>query len=370
VIAIAGAGPGGLALGCALAHHGIPFRVFEKAPELRPVGAGIAIADNALRALSYIRLDDRVRAHGRMLERADICAPSGKVIAGVGRLPFPVVVLARTALQQALLEPIAARVECGRAVVGYEPRSAGALVRLDSGEVVEADLLVGADGLRSQVRRTMRGDEPLRYSGQTSWRALVDGVELPEPERMTETWGGALRFGVVPLGDRRTYWFAVAEAPAGGKDPEDVRAWLLGRFGAWHAPIGAVIAGTPHSDIVRTDIFDRAPISRWSDGRTVLLGDAAHPMTPNLGQGGCQAIEDAVTLADALAKEASVEAALTRYEARRVRRANRFVARSLTFGKLAHAKSAPIRWLRDAVLGGLPRTVALRALERDLDFRL
>jgi 2-polyprenyl-6-methoxyphenol hydroxylase-like FAD-dependent oxidoreductase len=369
LIAIAGAGIGGLALGCALAHHGMPFRVFEKAPELKPVGAGIAIADNALRALAHIGLDERVRAHGRALERADICAPSGRVISSLGRLPFPVVVMSRTALQQALLGPIADHVECGRAVAGYERRPQSTAVRLEAGEVVEADLLVGADGLRSQVRRTMRGEEPLRYSGQTSWRALVDGVVLPEPDRMIETWGGALRFGVVPLGGRRTYWFAVAEAPAGGQDPADVCAWLRERFGSWHAPIDAVLAGTPNADIVRTDIFDRTPITKWSDGRTVLLGDAAHPMTPNLGQGGCQAIEDAVVLADALAKEPTVEAALARYQARRIPRANRFVARSRALGRLAHVRSTPLRWLRDRALASVPRRAALRALERDLEFK-
>ena len=370
MIVIAGAGIGGLVLGCALARHGIPFRVLEKAPELKPVGAGIAMADNALRALAHIGLDERVRAAGAALVRADICDPSGRVITGLGTLPFPIVVLSRTALQHALLEPIVSHVQCGRSVVGYESRRNGTGVRLDSGEVVEADLLVGADGLRSQVRRTMRGDEPLRYSGQTSWRALVDGVDLPEPDRMTETWGGALRFGVVPLGGRRTYWYAVAEAPAGGEDSDDVRGWLRESFRAWHRPIDAVLAGTPAADIVRTDIFDRPPLASWADGRAVLLGDAAHPMTPNLGQGGCQAVEDAVVLADALAKEHSVEAALARYQSKRVRRANAFVVRSLAFGRLAHLHPAPLRWIRDRVLSAIPRGLALRALERDLEFRL
>jgi 2-polyprenyl-6-methoxyphenol hydroxylase-like FAD-dependent oxidoreductase len=126
----------------------------------------------------------------------------------------------------------------------------------------------------------------------------------------------------------------------------------------------AQVAGTPNADIVRTDIFDRTPVTRWSDGRTVLLGDTAHPMTPNLGQGGCQAIEDAVVLAGALAEESTVEAALARYQARRIPRANRFVARSRAFGRLAHVRSTPLRWLHDRVLASVEACGAARARAR------
>ena len=107
---------------------------------------------------------------------------------------------------------------------------------------------------------------------------------------------------------------------------------------------------------------------RWQGNGLVLLGDAAHPMTPNLGQGGCQAIEDAVVLAGALAEECSVEAALAHYEARRIPRANRFVTRSRALGRLAHVRATPLRWLRDRVLASVPRRAALRALEKDLAF--
>jgi 2-polyprenyl-6-methoxyphenol hydroxylase-like FAD-dependent oxidoreductase len=370
VIAIAGAGIGGLTLGCALARHRIPFRIFEKAPQLAPVGAGIALADNALRALAHIDLAEAVRARGFALTRADICDPSGRVIVDMRDLPFPVVVMPRSALQQTLLEPVAGQVECARAVAGYERGASGIAVRFGEGDAVNADLLVGADGLHSQVRRAMRGGEPLRYSGQTSWRALADNVDLPDPHRTTETWGPGLRFGIVPLGAGRVYWFAVADAPAGARDPADCREWLRERFRGWHAPIDSVLASTPAASIVRTDISDRAPIRNWIDGRAVLLGDAAHPMTPNLGMGGCQAIEDAVVLADALVRERTVEAALARYQVRRLARANRFVTRSRLLGRLAHARSRPVRWLRNRALAAIPRGLTARALARDLDFRL
>ena len=369
MILIAGAGIGGLTLGCALARHGIPFRIFEKAPGLKPAGAGIALSDNALRALAHIDLRCRVEAAGEPLRRADICNARGRVLAGFGELPFPVVVMSRTELQHALLEPIATHIECGRAVTGYEQNSDGVRVRLGDEEEVGGDALIAADGLHSAVRARMRGREPLRYSGQTSWRALAT-LGLPDPTRMTESWGGARRFGIVPLTAGRVYWFAVAEEPAGQRDGADIVGELRARFAGWHAPVDAVMAATPAGSILRTDIHDRVPIRNWIDGRVALLGDAAHPMTPNLGMGGCQAIEDAVVLGDALHREPSIERALARYQETRLSRANGFVNRSFMFGRLAHAKSAPARWLRDVALGAMPRTLATRAMARDLDFRL
>jgi 2-polyprenyl-6-methoxyphenol hydroxylase-like FAD-dependent oxidoreductase len=368
MIAIAGAGIGGLTLGCALARHGIPFHIFEKAPELRPAGAGIALADNALRALDHIGLRERAHDRGAQLRRADICDPGGGVIAGIGELPFATVVMTRTELQQVLLEPVADRVECGRAVASYTQHAEGVRLRFDDGSEMDVDVLIGADGLHSAVRRTMRGEEPLRYSGQTSWRGL--GNWATADGRMTESWGIGLRFGIVPLRNARVYWFAVADAPAGESDPADVRAMLRERFRGWHGPIDDVIASTPAGAILRTDICDRVPVRRWVDRRVALLGDAAHPMTPNMGMGGCQAIEDAVVLADAVARERSIAAALARYQSKRVGRANSFVARSFMLGRIAHARSRPVRWLRNRIFGAVPRGLAARAFARDLDFRL
>lgn len=369
MIAIAGAGIGGLTLGRALAYHGIPFRIFERAPELRPAGAGIALADNALRALAHIRLADAVRGAGLQLRHADICDSTGRVITGIGELPFPVVVMPRTVLQQTLLESIGAHVECSRAVNGYAQDADGVTVQFSDGSGIRADLLIAADGLHSEVRQAMRGAEPLRYSGQTSWRAIAS-IDLAHPARMTESWGSGLRFGIVPMRAGQVYWFAVADAPRGGVDPPDLAAALRARYAGWHAPIDAVIAATSPAAIVRTDICDRPPVTRWVDGRVALLGDAAHPMTPNLGMGGCQAIEDAIVLAHAVKEAGSPAEALMRYQAARVARANRFVKRSFRLGRIAHARRAPVRWLRNRALAAVPRRLAVRALVRDLDFRL
>ena len=253
---------------------------------------------------------------------------------------------------------------------GYRARPGGVVVELEDGEEVKADLLVGADGLHSAVRQVMRGREPLRYAGYTSWRALVEDVDLARSDRFTESWGPGHRFGIAPIGHRRVYWFAVADAPPGGTDAGDPREGLLARFAGWHEPIEAMIRAAAPDRILRTDIYDRPPIDRWIEGYVTLLGDAAHPMTPNLGQGGCQAIEDAVVLASALARFGEVQPALLHYQTRRLARANSFVVRSWRFGQIAHLRTPTMRWLRDKALRAIPASFTARAAARDLEFRL
>ena len=373
MIIIAGAGIGGLTLGCALARIGRPFRLLERTGELRPVGAGIALSQNALTALAHIGLEASARAAGQELGQAAICDQHGQVLIGYrirDIVPGATVAMARSALQQTLIDALGSRVETGQAVASYEHLPSGVHVTLATGERLAAALLVGADGLHSAVRRAMRGDELLRYSGYTSWRALVDDIELAEPDRFTESWGAGQRFGIAPIGQRRVYWFAVADAPAGERGDGDVREELKRRFAGWHAPIEQIIGATPRDQIIRTDIYDRVPIARWTDRRVALIGDAAHPMTPNLGMGGCQAIEDAVVLADALRRESSIDAALARYETQRIPRANSFVVRSFRAGQVAQLRAAPLRWLRNCALRAVPIRLVTRAMVRDLEFRL
>jgi 2-polyprenyl-6-methoxyphenol hydroxylase-like FAD-dependent oxidoreductase len=384
MIVIAGAGIGGLALGCALRRAGRPFVILERAAVLEPVGAGITLSPNAMAALELLGVAAPIRAAGNEMAEGVICDRRGKVLVGIGgqndppvRIGHPAprtvgktVGIARASLQKVLLDAVGDAVQTGREVTGFAPHDGGITVSLANGAPVEGTLLVGADGLRSAVRRIQRGEEPLRYAGYTTWRALVDDVDLPNPRRFSESWGPGSRFGIVPLAPRRAYWFAVADAPAGQSDPGDPRPLLRARFAAWHAPIDRLIAATPPERIFRADIFDRPPIDRWAQDGAVLLGDAAHPMTPNLGQGGGQAIEDAVVLADALVREPTIAGALGRYEAQRLGRANRFVVRSLQMGQLAHVRGRPLRWLRDHALRMIPAKLAARSLARELDFRV
>jgi len=365
-VAIAGAGIGGLTLAIALRRRGVPVTVLERAPELRPVGAGLGLGPNAIAALRRLDLAEAIGNAGAAIRRSAILDARGSALGSemdVERLArdvgAPLVALHRTRLHDVLLAALGPGiVRLDFAVVGFE-RSAGRVVVTSStGERVEADLLVGADGVHSPVRAQIIADGPPRYSGYTSWRGVTTAGSVPAPPLMTESWGTGERFGIVDIGFGEIYWFAVANAAAGGRDGE-VHQELLARFAGWHEPIAAIIAATSADRIVRTDISDRDPIERWHDGAVVLLGDAAHPMTPNLGQGAGQAIEDAVVLDLCLAREGSIEAALKRYEARRIPRANAIVLASRRVGAVGQLQHPAAVWLRNVGMRLTPSSAAL-----------
>jgi 2-polyprenyl-6-methoxyphenol hydroxylase-like FAD-dependent oxidoreductase len=377
-VAIAGAGIGGLTLAIALRRRGVPVTVLERASEIRPVGAGLGLGPNAIAALSRLGLADAIVRAGAAIGRSAILDAQGRALGSemdVDRMArevgAPLVALHRRRLHEALLEALGPGiVRRGFTVAGFERRSGRVVVTGSTGECLESDLLVGADGLQSAVRTQVIGDGAPRYAGYTSWRGVTLAGSVQPPSRMTESWGHGERFGIVDIGFGEIYWFAVANAPPGGADT-GVHQELLARFARWHEPIAAIIAATPADRIVRTDISDRDPIERWHDGSVVLLGDAAHPMTPNLGQGAGQAIEDAVVLDMCLSAENSIEAALNRYEARRVPRANSIVLASRRVGVVGQWQHPLAVSVRNVGMRLTPSSVALaqaRKLMHVVDF--
>jgi 2-polyprenyl-6-methoxyphenol hydroxylase-like FAD-dependent oxidoreductase len=370
-VAIAGAGIGGLTLAIALRRRGVPVTVLERASELKPAGAGIALGPNAIVALERLGLRSAIVGAGASIGRSAILDSDGRVlgaeldVAALEReVGAPVVALQRTRLHDVLVDAAGPGVvRLGFTVLEYENLGDRVRVISTEGDRVEADLLVGADGLNSSVRAQLVSDGAPKYSGYTSWRGVTPAGAVAPPQRMTESWGRGERFGIVNIGSGEIYWFAVANAKAGGTDA-DVREELLARFGGWHEPVAAIVRATPAARILRTDISDRDPIDCWHRGPVVLLGDAAHPMTPNLGQGAGQAIEDAVVLDQCLSAGPTIDAAVRRYEVRRVSRANRLVLASRRFGAIAQWQNAAAVWLRDTGMRLTPASVAISQARR------
>jgi 2-polyprenyl-6-methoxyphenol hydroxylase-like FAD-dependent oxidoreductase len=371
-VVVAGAGIGGLALAGGLRRIGDEVVVLERVPEIRPVGAGIVLAANAILALRRMGTGDDVVPAGAPVETSQIrdwrggliqSAPLGALSRELGA---PTIAFHRAELHEALLRTVApGAVRLGREVVDVGGDAHRATATLADGTMEEGDLLVGADGLHSRVRERLLGPTPLVYSGQTSWRGVTGPVALLDPRTSIETWGPGRRFGMVPLSGRRVYWYAVADAPPGGALPsEGGHDELMLAYRGWHEPIAQVIEATPWNAVVRTDIFDRNPVARWTRGRVTLLGDAAHPMTPNLGQGAGQAVEDAIVLCQALADSGSIEDALRTYERRRIPRTTRVVAESRGLGRLAHWRHPAARWLRNRALSLIPRRAVSARLRR------
>lgn len=231
--------------------------------------------------------------------------------------------------------------------------------------------MVAADGLRSAVRRTWPADPGIRYAGYSAWRGITERpVDLHG--EAGETWGVAQRFGLVPLTDGRVYWFAVATMPEDAR-LEDEMAAVRATFGHWHAPIPALLDATPADRVHRLPICELAGrLPSYVRGRTALLGDAAHAMTPNLGQGGGQAMEDAAVLTvvlDGLARADApdpvrVDAALARYDALRRPRSQRIARMSRLVGQMGHVRGAAASRLRDRVLRLTPERALVRQIRQ------
>lgn len=354
-VLVVGGGIGGLSAAIALRRVGVEAEVFERAPALREVGAGISIWPNATRILREWGVLDALVARGFVLRRGAILSPSGRRLQA---MPFPEtdaphLLVHRADLQATLADALPPWVLHTGAEF-QSVREADGQVRAVFAGLGDArgDALVGADGLRSAVRAALLGDGPPTYRGYTVWRGVARlGAEAGEMRELTETLGRGLRFGVVPVGGGRVSWWASANEPAGSSDaPEGPRAKLLRLFGRWHQPIPRLLDATPDAEIIKGDVCDRPPTRRWGRGRVTLLGDAAHPTTPNFGQGGCMAIEDAAALARSVTRhDGDLAAAFRAFERMRRRRTAQITRQSRLYGWVGQWEGSAAGALRAAL---------------------
>jgi 2-polyprenyl-6-methoxyphenol hydroxylase-like FAD-dependent oxidoreductase len=237
-------------------------------------------------------------------------------------------------------------------------------VLIDGAEPLAADVVVGADGIRSAVRASLFGEQPLRYGGHRAWRASTELEHELIGDRFVEVWGRGGGFGFGPAGGGRVYWYCFEAVPEDTPAPASSREHFLQRYGDWFNPIPTLIESTDPEVIAPTFTYDRRPARRWGRGRVTLLGDAAHPMKPNIGQGAAQALEDAVALGQSLAGTADAEVALRAYERRRRRRANAVVRASRQAGRAAEVRSRAGAAVRDALTKALPDRLVIAQQRR------
>ncbi|GGF19222.1 FAD-dependent monooxygenase [Hymenobacter cavernae] len=366
---IIGAGINGLTTARALLNLGHTVQVFEAARELREIGAGVVLGANAMQALQQLGLYDAVLAYTQPVKGLRLLDQQGRPLQIADtepftrKLGFDNVGIHRADLQKALLSELPSDVvQLGKPFVRFDEKGNQVIAHFSDDSTATGDALLAADGIRSRVRLQLLPKSQPRYAGYTCWRAVVDAANLGLPSgNSTEIWGTqGRRFGYVPLVDGRVYWFACVNTPI----PNDPAFKNLGKaevqqiFADLPHPVSELLAHTPTEAYLWGDILDIKPIRHFAYGRVLLLGDAAHATTPNLGQGAGQAVEDAAVLASCLQKHAELSAAFCEFERRRRPRTTRIVQTSWFLGWASQIRNPFIYKLRNTVMRLLPAAVA------------
>jgi 2-polyprenyl-6-methoxyphenol hydroxylase-like FAD-dependent oxidoreductase len=370
-VIVVGGGIGGLSAAIALRRAGVDAQVYERAPELREVGAGISLWPNATAQLRRWGLLDEIVRRGHPYTRGEGRAADGRLLTvfAVPETGAPGVLIHRAELHSVLREALPSwAVNTGAAFQRLRETDSGVQADLGEAGTVHGACLVGADGLRSAVRGQLLDDGEPVYRGYPVWRGVA-AAGTTDCDTLIETLGRGQRFGTVPIGGGRVAWWATANEPENAADDAEGRkAKLMRMFRGWHRPIPDLIAATDEADILKNGTYDRPPVRRWGRGRVTLLGDAAHPTTPNLGQGGCMAIEDAAVLAQSLANAGDVAAGLREYEERRFQRTAWITRQSLTYGRIGQWQHAAAVKVREAMFRLTPPSVAESTFRRMLAF--
>jgi 2-polyprenyl-6-methoxyphenol hydroxylase-like FAD-dependent oxidoreductase len=362
-VSILGGGIGGLAMANALQRVGIDFELYEQAPELTEVGAGIGLSKGALDLLDAVGLGSEVRAAGspvRAIYLAD------KQLRIRRRLPanYNGFCIHRALLIAILQRRLPrAKIHLSRRVVDVRSHPDRAEVVFEDGATIASPCVVAADGIHSIARAKLFPEVRIRYIDQTIWRG-ISRVEVPEPidGAYLEIWDEGLRFLTVPINAEETFWLAVKPAPPGGRDePATVRDELLRLFRNFHPALRELVR---HSqNFLRNDMGDLGPPGGrpWHHRRVAFLGDAIHATTPNLAQGGCQAIEDALCLALCLKHHpADHGTAFRTYERLRRKKVSFVVNTSWQFGVAAHSRNPLVHYPYRALLRYAPAPLIAR----------
>ncbi|WP_344159585.1 FAD-dependent monooxygenase [Kribbella yunnanensis] len=365
---VIGGGIAGLTAAASLLQAGWQVQILESAPELGEVGAGLAVTVNGMRALAAIGAADAVRRSGYAVRPAGTRRSDGKWLL---RAPEPdalseMVGIHRQALHAALAGAArGADLVTGARVTAVEPGTPGA----ERAKVIwgthtaTADLVIGADGIRSATRDALFPGHSLAYSGYSSWRAVVADATTAA-DRFAMVWGPRAEFGRLRISAEQIYWYGYVALSAGHRFSDEL-AGVHEHFASWAPDVQALIAATESSELIRHDVWQLAkPLPRYTRGRTALIGDAAHPMLPTLGQGANSALEDGVSVG-ALARS---DGDLRDYESARYRRTQKLVARSAQMARVgAHLGRGQA--LRNALLRLTPARTAQRSGTRALDWQ-
>ena len=353
-ITIIGAGMGGLTTGIALKKFGHKVTIYEQAEKILPVGAAISLWSNGVKCLNYLGLTEQVaKLGGQMDQLAYIDGLTGDtmtqfsllpLIEEVGQRPYPV---ARADLQNMLMDEFGREdIQLGKKMIELQEQEDGVLVKFADATEIKTDLMIGADGTHSITRAYVLGEQvSRRYAGYVNWNGLVEISEKLTPaDQWTTFVGQGKRVSLMPVADGKFYFFFDVPLPVGLENNRaEYKTLLKQYFEGWCAPVQHLIDALDEQKTNRVEIHDIEPFAQFYKGRVVIVGDAAHSTTPDIGQGGCQAMEDAIYLARSLQiNTLGLEDALKRYQNKRNERANELVLRARKRCDVTHMKDEAV----------------------------
>lgn len=361
---IIGGGIAGLTTAIALEQRGFDTRVYEAQPSLSVAGAGIWMATNAMQVFERLGLAADIKRRGMPLDKIEIADSRLRTIQSTSQLlfveqyGFSVTSILRSRLRDTLVEHYGKPIYTGKRLDRVVDNGQSVKAHFTDGSHVSGEILIGADGIHSAVRQELFPQSQIRYSGQTCWRGIANiALDAPYERACVETWGKKYRFGLSVISEEEVYWFAVAKAPRGGTDDRTkLKAKLQSMYADFSDPIPTILSATAAERIIRNDITDLQPIGDWHKGRVCLIGDAAHATTPNMGQGGGQAVEDAWFLSRILKEEPDYQQAFQRFQQKRQKKVAQVVKTSWQIGKVAHLSFG--QNLRNFLLRNTPKALA------------
>jgi 2-polyprenyl-6-methoxyphenol hydroxylase-like FAD-dependent oxidoreductase len=345
---IIGGGIAGLTAAIALQRRGIAVKVCEAAPQILPLGAGIWMAPNAMQVFHRLGVADKVQAGGVPLRNIQVVDARMQPIMRTNqerirqRFGYTTTAIRRAALQEILLAELApADVLLSKQYVGLSEDEAGVSVAFADGSTLRGAFVIAADGIHSPIRSQLFPEVRFRGTGHVVWRGM-SALELAPAykQAIMEAWAQGVRFGFSEIADGLVDWFVVVPGTAIGADRTELKAKLQAIFQEFAYPIPDILAAAEESRIIRNEISDFDPIPRWSRGKVCLIGDAAHASTPYMGQGGCQAVEDAYVIARCLQREPSVEQAFAALQQLRRPKASHIVKTSRLMGRIGYLHNA------------------------------
>ncbi|MCU0344042.1 MAG: FAD-dependent monooxygenase [Ignavibacterium sp.] len=362
-ILINGGGIAGLTAAIALRKLGIETEVFESAQEIKPVGAGLVIQSNAIKALEYLGIEDDIIKSANPINQLAILNEEGGVIknqkpASNNRELFSGLAIHRHSLHQILKSYLLENILfTNKKAISFSYKDEKVILHFENGSTAEGDFLIGADGINSNIRLQLLPHSKMRYAGYFCWRSIIENTN-PKITEATETWGSNGRFGIVPINGNKIYWYATVNS-----DQFDVKIKhyslknLREHFDNYHSLVRQILEKSSDDNLIKNPICDIKPLNQFAFDKILLIGDAAHATTPNLGQGACQAIEDVMILHQEIASGKGIPSAFRSFERRRVEKTKFIIETSRKLGAIGQIENKFLISLRNIIFKLTPEFV-------------